>query len=280
MRLSFFGGTILFILFWLFGMLLFGLIGELLKGFSYLQLMVVQVGIWLFPALLYARLFFDDFWNELRLKNVGKPIDHGRFILFYFVSIPLVGYLVGINENIVFQESLATLEQWFREKEHQSRDTVLNVLSEMSSTDLLWVLLALAVFPAICEEVFFRGVVLTNLLKRTSNIHLSVWLSAILFSAVHLQFFGFFPRIIMGVVFGYAFVLSKSLWLPIILHFLNNAILVVAYYFSKNDAIVTNPTEIATIPIWLAVVSLVFSSALLKYFLLGTSNKPKIKACD
>jgi membrane protease YdiL (CAAX protease family) len=102
-------------------------------------------------------------------------------------------------------------------------------------------------------------------MKRTSKIHLSVWLSAMLFSFIHFQFFVFLPRLALGLILGYAFVLSKSLWIPVLLHFFNYASAVIMYYFYQKNWISEDPlasdTETATI--WMAVLSLVASISLL-----------------
>ena len=265
MKIPFIGGTILLILFWMVGTMLFVMVGSALENPN-ARSAVIQIGMWLLPALLYAHFFYDDFWGDLKLKKFGKPANRGWLILLFLISMPMVGYLVAFNERIVFPEFLATLEQWLREKEHSAKEATMARLSDMSSIDLISAMLTMAVLPAICEEVFFRGVVLNNLIKRTSKIHLSVWLSAIIFSAVHLQFFGFFPRILMGAILGYALVLSKSLWVPIILHFLNNGALILAYFFYQKEFIPENPLETNTaIPIWLAALSLIVGVTLLRF---------------
>ena len=92
-------------------------------------------------------------------------------------------------------------------------------------------ILIIAVIPALGEELLFRGVIQQLFLKWNGKVHLSIWLTAFIFSAVHMQFLGFFPRLILGAVLGYMLVWSGSLWLPIIAHFTNNAFAVVVTYF-------------------------------------------------
>ena len=83
--------------------------------------------------------------------------------------------------------------------------------------------LSIAVIPALCEELVFRGVMMPLLAKMTRNIHAAVWITAILFSLIHVQFYGFLPRMIMGALLGYFVVWSGSLWTSILAHFINNA---------------------------------------------------------
>ena len=98
--------------------------------------------------------------------------------------------------------------------------------------DLLINLFIIAVIPALGEELLFRGLIQKLVYKWKSNIHLSIWLTAFLFSAVHMQFLGFFPRMLLGALLGYMLVWTGSLWLPIIAHFTNNALAVLMTYFS------------------------------------------------
>ncbi|MCL2683290.1 MAG: CPBP family intramembrane metalloprotease [Bacteroidales bacterium] len=263
MRIHFVAGTAILLLFWLVSALFFGFIGSF--GNEYTASIITQIGIWLIPGLAFAYFFYDNFWDDLKIKNVGKCSDYGLFILLYAISFPFLAYLIKINEAMTFPESMAALEQMFREMEDKAKELTLRMLSGTSFMDLMSALLVMAVIPAICEEVFFRGVVLNNLMKRTSKLHLSVWLSAIFFSFVHFQFFGFLPRVVLGAFLGYAFVLSKSLWLPIVLHFLNNAIAVIAYYSYQKEWISEDPQtwETETATLWMAVLSLAASVGLL-----------------
>ena len=91
-----------------------------------------------------------------------------------------------------------------------------------------------AVLPAIGEELLFRGIVQRMFVRITKNIHWGIWISAILFSAMHMQFYGFIPRMLLGALFGYLLVWSGSMWLPILGHFLNNGIAVVATFLIHN----------------------------------------------
>jgi membrane protease YdiL (CAAX protease family) len=271
MRISFVAGTFLLILFCFLSTVLFGWIGSLFN--EYVGQFLSQITLWLIPGLLYASCFYDNFWDDLKVKNMGKRSDYGWFILLFVVSIPLIDHIHKINEAIAFPEFMAALEQWFREFEEKAKEITIRMLSGTSPTDLMLALLNMAVVPAICEEVFFRGVVLNNLMKRTSKVHLSVWLSAILFSFIHFQFFGFLPRVMLGAVLGYAFVLSRSLWVPILLHFLNNGVITVAYYFYQKNWISENPleTDTHTATLWTAALSLVASVGLL-WFIFRRNN--------
>jgi len=259
MKIPFIGGTILLALCMFLGFLLTGvtvlIIGsEKTVGF----LIAAQVCMWLLPALAYAFCCYEKPWNSLQVKNLGKRADYGLFVLLYLIVLPLIAYFAEISEFIPFFESL---KEASRAMEAKTKELVLQLVSGKTFKDLMLTLLVMAVLPAICEEVFFRGVVLNNLVKRNFGIHLSVWLSAVLFSAIHMEFLGFLSRVLIGAVLGYAFVYSKSLWLPIILHFLNNAILVVAYFILQEKILYDE----ISVPHWIAAICVIASVFLFRF---------------
>ncbi len=267
MKFPFFPGTCILFLFCLLcatvaGLItgFFNLIGFPLNDTS-VQILT-QIATFLVPALLYARIAYDDKWKSLHIKKAEKPWDYALFVFVLIGAIPLISYLQGLNAAMSFPASLAALEQMMREMEQQAQALVVEQISGTRVLDLMLALLTTAVLPAICEEFLFRGVILTNLLKRTSRMHLSVWLSAIFFSFVHFQFFGFLPRVILGAVLGYAFVYSKTLWIPIILHFLNNATAVITYFIYQKGWTSEDPLspDAETATLWMAVVSFVVIS--------------------
>ena len=92
----------------------------------------------------------------------------------------------------------------------------------------------IAIIPAIGEELLFRGVIQRLFINWTKNAHWGILITSILFSALHMQFFGFFPRMMLGILFGYLFLWSGSLWLPILCHFINNGSAVVYVYLEQR----------------------------------------------
>ena len=152
---------------------------------------------------------------------------------------PFLSWLIELNESMVFPDFLSELERWMRASERKAKLLTKAFLTFDGFGSLLYVMLIVAVVPAIGEELLFRGVLQKIMISWTKNPHLGIWISAFLFSALHLQFFGFFPRMMLGILFGYIFLWSNSLWLPILGHFINNGTVVIAsYYYPEliNDA--------------------------------------------
>jgi uncharacterized protein len=117
-------------------------------------------------------------------------------------------------------------------------------------------ILVIGVLAGIGEEFLFRGVLQPKLHLFTGNAHVAIWLSAFIFSAIHFQFYGFFPRMMLGAVFGYLYLYSGSLVYPIIGHILNNTFTVVLVYLNKLGKIEFNIDETDQVSIPLALIGL------------------------
>ena len=132
------------------------------------------------------------------------------------------------------------------------------MMSDVSWRGLVLNLLVMALMTAFAEECFFRGTLQTMLKTETDKMpHLAIWVTAFIFSAIHLQFYGFFPRLLMGAWLGYLLCWTGSLWVPVVAHAFNNAMVVFSYYALDKQWIPENFGEtIGTGNTWyLAVVS-------------------------
>lgn len=181
---------------------------------------------------LYAQGSLTMFWQVK-----GKV---GLLLLFTFILMmtymPLSGYLVWWNEQLVFPESLSSLESVFKTWEQDAQRLTLFLVTFENIGQFLGGLLVLAVLPGIGEELLFRGFLQPAIARWTNNIHAGIWLAAIFFSAFHLQFYGFIPRLALGVLFGYLYFFTGRIWIAMFAHFLNNAYsLVLVYAIGGED---------------------------------------------
>ena len=191
----------------------------------------------IFPSIIFAFLVNKNVSKYLTL-NI-KPLSFSMIAGFFMIllAMPIVSYLAEINEMLKLPESLSGLENWMKNSEEQAMKLTTAFLDTGSISGLSINLLMIAVLPALGEEFVFRGILLRLLKEWTKNIHFAVIISAILFSAMHLQFYGFLPRMMLGVVLGYLFVWSGSIWLPVFVHFTNNAAAVIASYLANKGII-------------------------------------------
>jgi membrane protease YdiL (CAAX protease family) len=195
----------------------------------------------------------------------GTPNRQGIMlsVALFMVAFPFINYLAEWNSNI---EIPTALGDWMQGKESQA-GKLTELFLDMPSVGLLFFnLVMIALLPAVGEELIFRGIIQLGLHRQFGNAHVAIWVSAALFSAIHLQFFGFVPRMLMGVAMGYLLFWSGNLWYPIIAHLTNNAMSVVLSYGIQHGQI---DAEIETAGLengTVASFSLVFCLVLLYLF--------------
>jgi len=194
-----------------------------------------QIGVFILPALVYGYLEERNANRFLNIDKLPQPKLLIISIVLIFVFIPAVNSLVWINEQMKLPGFMKSIEDWMRESEDKTNlltDAFLNV---NSIGGFFINLLIIGLLAAIGEEFLFRGVILRLFNDWIKNIHGAVILSAILFSAFHLQFYGFLPRMALGILFGYVYIWTGSLCIPIILHFIFNGTSVLVAYLYQNN---------------------------------------------
>ena len=149
--------------------------------------------------------------------------------LFVIVNSPVVVW----NKSIVFPELLSSFESWAKLKESQLEKLTIYLVSFESFSEYLIGIIAIALIPGFFEEFLFRGIIQKNINLVSKNHHLAIWLSALIFSAIHMQFYGFFPRLLMGALFGYLFYWSGSIFYAVAAHAFNNFFSLTIWYSTQ-----------------------------------------------
>lgn len=230
---------------------------------KYLQV-ISQVGVFVIPAWCYAYLYDRKPLQYLELKGRIRLYPLFISVLAILVSIPFVNFLVTWNGQMSLPEFMHGIEQWMRNMEDQATRMTDAFLNVDTFQGLLVNLVIIGLLAALGEEMLFRGVILKMLNESLKNIHLAVILSALLFSAFHGQFFGFLPRTVLGILFGYIFVWTGSLWVPILLHLLFNSVSVVVAYLYNKGLMGTNYEDFGeSSSTWMIMLSLVFTVAMM-----------------
>jgi len=206
-------------------------------GFVKFFQLINQIGIFILPVGAYSLFVSTSAGNYLKLDHKPTAVSLLIVGLMVYSILPFLNYLAEFNQNIVLPEAFWGIEQWMKEKELQAAHLTEIFLKTDSIGGLSINLFIVALIPAIGEELLFRGVLLRLLKEMTKSIHLAVIISALLFSAIHLQFYGFLPRFLLGLILGYSFIFTRNLWVPIFLHFVNNASSVIIYYLHYNGFI-------------------------------------------
>lgn len=143
-------------------------------------------------------------------------------VIIVIVFMPINAYVVELNMQMKLPEMLREIETWMQGKENELK-VLTDYLTNFESTyQFCFGLIVIALIPAVGEELVFRGAFQNILFQIFKNKHFAIWASAFVFSAIHLQFYGFFPRMLLGAIFGYLYFWSGSLYIPILGHFVNN----------------------------------------------------------
>jgi membrane protease YdiL (CAAX protease family) len=217
-----------------------------------------------------------------------KPVDRRRtfdfeipqineialVILLAFCLFPVTSFTGELNSGMHLPGFLSEVEKWMAEKE----DYADRLIGLLITSDTFWItllnLLFIAVLPAIGEEMIFRGVFQKIFYDVFKSGHTAIWITAIIFSTVHFQFFGLIPRFILGLVFGYLYFWSRTLWLPVIAHFVNNAVPVIGEYIAGAGSVnpMTHPVicrQLLGLP-----VPIIAGGLILWYFRNKSKEKP------
>lgn len=222
-----------------------------------------QIGLFLAPALFLSLTEGKKPQNFYGLKKPNiMPLVLVLLIMFF--SMPIMSWVNETNQKMVLPEVLKGVENWMREMEDEGAKTTEAILKMKSIGDFFITLFVIAVVPAICEEFLFRGGLQRIFLRWIKNPHIAIWISAIIFSTIHFQFYGFFPRLFLGAAFGYIYFWTGSLWYTMFAHFLNNGFAVgMAWYFQRNNLPLNNDEQI---PVqWYGyIISAIFTLALFK----------------
>jgi len=244
-----------------------------LKYFQVLQ----SVGLFVVPPFIIAWLYHEDILEYLYLNKNTRIQNYLLASLSLLLVIPFINFLGAINSQLSFPESLSGIEQWMRSMEDSAQVLVEKFMKVESLSGLLFNVFMIAVLPALGEELMFRGVVQKIFTNWTKNYHWGIWISAFLFSAMHMQFYGFLPRMALGAMFGYLLVWTGTMWIPILAHFVNNLMGVLGYFMINKGIINNDVEEWGTAPdqIPVVVVSILFVGFLL--FLIYRSNHQETK---
>jgi membrane protease YdiL (CAAX protease family) len=226
------------------------------------------IGLVIAPAiyLRQERRSLRDFFVQRRFGWLPVLITPAIVIIFMAVNSVFIEW----NAEMNFPEFAKGFEQWARAREDTAAELTKVLTNFGSIGELVFAVIIIAVLPAIGEEIVFRGLIQNELYRGTRNVHVSIWIAAFLFSAIHFQFFGFVPRLLLGALFGYLYYWSGSLSFAIFAHFVNNAVSVIALYLYEQGKFTFDIESNESMPANVVILSALITGGLLysfyKYF--------------
>ncbi|HEY3389820.1 MAG TPA: CPBP family intramembrane glutamic endopeptidase, partial [Prolixibacteraceae bacterium] len=246
---------------------------SILKFFQTFQ----SIGVFIIPPFIVAWFLHDR--PSVFLQYDRKP--DLRSILFVigivYFSNPLINWLTEINASLSLPDWMNSVETWMQDSENQADQITEAFLSTTSITTLFTNIVMIGILPAVGEELLFRGIIQQLFKKKFGNAHAAIWISAAIFSALHMQFFGFLPRLVLGAMFGYMLEWSGTLWLPVIAHFVNNTTAVIGYYLMNKGLIGSGLDKTGTWSdgsFYMVIVSAVFLFAFFRALYLRRDTRP------
>ena len=257
----------------LFGLIGIGLIIGSVAGVVVLPLgmlgMITAQDIFAFivPAIVAMAIFYRKPLHAMGFDKAPGWLALIIVLVVYCVSLPGMNWLVRINEEMSLPSWMSGIEQIMRAAEDRAAAVTKQLLDIHTVGRLLAVTLVVGFMAGLSEEMLFRGAMLRTMQDSHLNKHAVVWLVAFIFSAIHFQFYGFLPRLILGAWLGYLLVWTRSLWVPIIAHTLNNSTVVVMSYLANKGVVAENFGDNLGIPAdgafpWLAIASIIATIAI------------------
>lgn len=213
--------------------------GQDVMSLNSLRVMQISSQIFTFvlPPILYAMLIKENPKESLGIKNVSYHWFIIGFVMMYAI-LPLNNVFAEWNAGLKLPESMSRIEELIKEM-YESSAVVLEKLVNVNTFGGFVInLIMIAGLAALGEELLFRSIIQTSLIKTCKNAHVGIIIASAIFSFIHFDFYAFIPRLVLGMLLGYMFYYSRSIWVSMFMHFVNNATAVVIYYL--NNIGVTN----------------------------------------
>jgi uncharacterized protein len=220
----------------------------------------------IFTTWIYWRVIEKKQWSDLSFKPLLNSNVLFLVVLIQLVSMPFAGEVISLNEKMQLPESLKGLEDFMRSMEDQMADLTKYLTNFNTIPKFITGFVVIAVIAGIGEELIFRGLIQRKIYLGTRNAHIAIWVSAFIFSAIHFQFYGFIPRMLLGALFGYLYFWSGNILVPIFGHILNNGLAVIALALVKAKAISPEVEKMDTLPLPAVIISVLLTTAGLWYF--------------
>lgn len=237
---------------------------------NWYELMLIQgvnhLGTYLLPSLAYWYWIEKRTWTQFSTRSLLAVSSIGLIAPIVIAFMPFDSLIIEWNQNLHLPDSLSPVELWMRNQEKMLAGMSKFLTTFDHPDQLLIALLVVGVIASVGEETLFRGIIQRNLTVWTGNPHVGIWLAAALFSAIHVQFLGFFPRMLLGALFGYLYLWSSNLWVPILAHFVNNGFTVLMVYMHQKKLVSVDIERTESIPLTGVLVSGLITLGLLIYF--------------
>lgn len=234
---------------------------------SKLMQILGAVGTFIIPAFLFSYLYVGDIFSYYQFRNKLGAVPLLLTLLMIVAVVPFINYLAELNLKMEFP--VKSVERILRTLENEGEVIMQAFMATRTMGGFMVNLFMIGILASVGEELIFRGLLQRLLFDMVKNVHVAIIITAILFSAFHFQFFSFLPRLILGLILGYLMFWGRSIWFPILAHFVNNTMGVFYYYFYARGSAGDMLEEIGTssyVPIAAVISLLVFALLFMMWY--------------
>lgn len=231
--------------------------------------LLIQQGITQFIMFIVVAILITYFLIKFDIKYFFQGVDGIEVLLTIAISIGSMVLISAVGEwNLNLDFGSSDFAKWARKSEDQLKVITEHITNFQSTYHFALAILAVAIIPAISEELIFRGLIQNFMIKVFKNPHVSIWLTGFIFAAIHLQFFGLAPRMLLGVLFGYLYHWSGKLTLAMLGHFINNGLALALLFLSQREVIAISSEQMEQSAPWPVVLifGVITSYLLLKFY--------------
>lgn len=220
-----------------------------------------QIFTFVLPPILYAMLV-----KERPFKSLGFSKSTILWLILgvamMYTILPLNSIFTEWNANIKFPESLASFEKLMQDLQENATEIMMRFINVDTIGGLILNLFMIAGLAALGEELLFRSVIQTSLIRICKNAHIGIFIASAIFSLFHMEFYGLLPRLVLGLLMGYMYYYSRSIWIPMAMHFANNGTIVFLYYLNNIGAINIDVESFGETNIFVLILSIIAMVAL------------------
>lgn len=230
-----------------------------------------QLLLFVFPPLIYACLVNEKPIASLEF-NKTKAYWFLLGLAMMYAIMPLNTVFSEWNADLKLPESMKALEEMMKSLQEAAQETTEKMVNVNNIGGLIINLIMIAGLAALGEELLFRSLLQTSLIKICKNAHIGIFIASAVFSFIHFEFYGFLPRLVLGLLLGYMFYFSKSIWVPMLMHFANNGTIVVLYFLNNKGITNIDIETFGKTSIPVLIISIIVMIALF-YFSIKCSKK-------
>lgn len=231
------------------------------RDFVRLAHLITHVMTFALPSLFTVWFFYRRYtWRFLRLHLWPRVSLIFGGMLFILASFPLAQLSYWLNQRL-------PLPDWMMGLETDANQAIEALLVMDTPWVFAFNVLVIAVLPAVGEELLFRGVLQQQVERRFGRPVLAVWVAAVVFSAFHLQFAGFIPRLLLGALLGYLMLWTRSLWVPIAAHLVFNGSQIAARYWVGEELVAGADADTVLTANWVSGLFSLLALLLIGYWL-------------